>query len=296
MATVQPIVDAIKPYVDENSEALYVKSVLGGKSASMFSLVPDVKGAKAIHLMDTEVVLQDGSACGWNETEGTSFSNRILTPAVLKVNMAFCDKNLLGTYAARKVKLAAGTEVLPFEEAWTKSITDNVAKQIEKMIYQGDSANGAEFDGLIKILGADGAVAVTAAAGTSAYDYLKQVAAAIPAEVENPVILVSTPMYREFMQDLVAANLFHYDPANGDNEYRLPGTDIKVIAVNGLNGTSNAIAADLNNLIYGCDAEGSESTFDLFYSRDNREFRLAIEFAAGVQVAFPDRVVLGNRQ
>ena len=34
-------------------------------------------------------------------------------------------------------------------------------------------------------------------------------------------------------------------------------------------------------------------TFDLWYSKDNQEFRLAVKFNAGVQVAFPDEVVLG---
>ena len=38
-----------------------------------------------------------------------------------------------------------------------------------------------------------------------------------------------------------------------------------------------------------------EEKFELWYSQDFREFRLAIEFNAGVQVAFPDEVVLGAK-
>ena len=128
-----------------------------------------------------------------------------------------------------------------------------------------------------------------------AYEYLKEVAKAIPVAVKNPVILVSTPLYREYMQDLVAANLYHFDPANGENEYKLPGTDIRVIAVDGLNGVENVIAADMANLFYGVSADEDSDTFDLWYSKDNREFRLAINFIAGVQVAFPNEVVLGKR-
>ena len=87
----------------------------------------------------------------------------------------------------------------------------------------------------------------------------------------------------------------HFDPGNGENEYKLPGTDIRVIAVDGLNGVENVIAADMANLFYGVSADEDSDTFDLWYSKDNREFRLAINFIAGVQVAFPNEVVLGKR-
>ena len=49
------------------------------------------------------------------------------------------------------------------------------------------------------------------------------------------------------------------------------------------------------NLFYGVSADEDSDTFDLWYSKDNREFRLAINFIAGVQVAFPNEVVLGKR-
>lgn len=59
-----------------------------------------------------------------------------------------------------------------------------------------------------------------------------------------------------------------------------------------MNGTKKVVAADFaNNIFYGTDMEGDEEIFDLWYSKDNQEFRLAINFA-GVQVAFPDQVVL----
>lgn len=294
----QPIVTGITGYVCEHSEELLTKSMLGAKSASLFRLMPDVKGPTNLHLMDVNIAFGDGAACAFTATGSTEFSNRVLTPAALSVNMEFCDKNLLGTYAEHQVKMAAGREVLPFEQKWCEEIAKATALGIEKMIYQGDTTNGNEFDGLLKTLGADASVNDVVVTGGTAYAYIKAIAAAIPAEVKAPVILVSIPVYREFMQDLVAANLFHYDPANGENEYMLPGTDIKVIAVAGLNGATNdaAIAADLNNIVYGVSASDDSSVFDLWYSKDDRIWKLAIDFVAGVQYAFGAEIVLGNRQ
>ena len=294
MATLNPIVSGITGYVEEHKSELLSKAMLGGQSRKAFNLMTDVKGPTTLNKMDVDVEFGELS-CGWNETGSTEFSQRTLTPKGLEVNMAFCDKNLLKTWAQYEVKVAAGQEQMPFEQYWTKQILDSVNEKLEKMIYQG-TGSGAQFEGLIPILNADAnTVKHSATAGTSAYDYLKAVAAKIPEAVKEPVILCSKAMYREYMQNLVSANLFHFDPANGENEYRLPGTDIKVIAVDGLSGVQNVIAADMRNLFYGCSADEDSDTFDLWYSKDNREFRLAINFIAGVQVAYPNEVVLGTR-
>lgn len=292
--TNNPITTGLSQYVEEHRSELLSKAMLDGRSRRAFNLMSGVKGPTTLNIMDTNVVFGE-LQCGWNESGSTEFSQRKLEPKALSVNMAFCDKKLLGTYAQYEVKVAAGLEEMPFEEKWTSQILASVNEQIEKMLYQG-TGTGAEFKGLIPILSAEsGTVKVTVSSGSSAYEYLKEVAKAIPVAVKSPVILVSTPLYREYMQDLVAANLFHYDPANGENEYKLPGTDIRVIAVDGLNGVENVIAADMANLFYGVSADEDSDTFDLWYSKDNREFRLAINFIAGVQVAFPNEVVLGKR-
>lgn len=296
MATSNPIVSGITGYVENHRSELLSKSMLDGKSRRAFNLMTDVKGPTTLNIMDTNVVFGE-LGCGWNEKGSTEFSQRTLTPRGLEVNLAFCEKNLLKTWAQYEVKVAAGLETLPFEEKWTSQILASVNEQIEKMLYTGDSTNtgATEFDGIVTILAAESdAIKVNATAGTAVYAFLKAVAAAIPPKVKEPVILIGTPLYRQFMQELVAANLFHYDPANGENEYRLPGTDIRVIAVDGLNDTRYAIAANMNNLYYGVSADEDSDTFDLWYSKDNREFRLAINFIAGTQVAFPDEVVLGT--
>ena len=97
------------------------------------------------------------------------------------------------------------------------------------------------------------------------------------------------------MQELVEKNYYHY-AANGYpvEEFVMPGTNTKVIAVNGLNGTGAIVAADLNNLFYGCDMMNDAEIFDLWYSKDFREYRLAIQFNAGVQVGVPQEVVIGT--
>lgn len=118
---------------------------------------------------------------------------------------------------------------------------------------------------------------------------------AIPVEVlEGSSILIGADKFRSFIQAMVEKNYYHYDGKPMDNEIVIPGTNVRLIAVNGLNGTNKMIAGQLDkNFFYGCDMLNDEEKFEFWYSQDNREFRLAIEFNAGVQVAFPDEVVLG---
>ena len=298
-------VASLPNYVEQNRPDLIAKSVIGARSASLFNLQTGVKGPTALNLISSDVVFGDGASCGWNEAGSTTLSQAVLTPKALKVNMAICDKTLLNKWANYLVKVQAGKVDgdLPFEQYFIDSVIENVKAGIEKMIYQGDSAKGAQFDGLLKILQASGNKTITTSAEStvSAYEFVKQVAAAMPASVlgkEDLVILVPMPVYFSFIQDLVTANLYHYNPENGGNEYMLPGTNIRVIGVNGLNDTETydyAIAGSLSNMFYGTDLENGEESFDLWFSKDNAEFRLAIEFTAGVQVAFQDEIVLGKR-
>lgn len=296
-------VSSLPAYTEQHREELIAKSVLGAKSAYMLTLQTGVKGPTALNLISSEIVFGDGSNCGWNEAGATTLSQRVLTPAPLKINMAICDKKLLAKWANYLVRVEAGKtdRDLPFEKEFTDDVIKNVKAGVERMIWQGDSTSTTqtEFDGLLTILGATGS-GVQTAAGTSSetvYSFLKKVNTAIPtaAVKEDTVIFVGEDMYREFMQDLVAANLYHYNPEMGENEYYLPGTAVKVVGVSGLNGTHKAVAGSLSNMFYGCNLEDGDEIFDLWYSKDNREFRLAIEFVAGVQVAFPAEIVLGTK-
>lgn len=299
-------VSALPNYVDQLRPELIAKAVIGAKSAGLFTLQTGIKGPTALNLISSSVVFGDGAACGWNESGATSLSQAVLTPRALKINMSICDKTLLAKWANYLVKVQANKldSDLPFEEYFIDDVIKNVKAGIEKMIYQGDTTGeGVQFDGLLKILQASGntTIVTTGASSVTSYNFIKQVAAQMPASIldrDDLVILVSMPMYLDYIQNLVSANLYHYNPGNGDNEYLLPGTNIRVIGVNGLNDTSSydyVIAGSLSNMFYGTNLEDGEEIFDLWYSKDNREFRLAIEFVAGVQVAFQNEIVLGKR-
>jgi hypothetical protein len=96
--------------------------------------------------------------------------------------------------------------------------------------------------------------------------------------------------------ELVEKNLYNYKVEDNAEAFEmiLPGTTTKVIGVPGLNGTGKAAGLPLSETVYGVDMQNDQEAFKFWYSDDNQEYRLAISFNGGVQVAFLDNCVLAE--
>lgn len=292
---------SLPSYIEERRLPLIKEAVLSAKSASLLNLQTDVKWKAAINLVSVAPVLQDGSTCGWTDAGSAELSQRVITAPMIKINQAFCHKDFLKYWTGYEVKVGVGRETLPFEEYFTSLIVDEVKAANEKLIWQGDTAssdvNLKWTDGLLKLIAADSnVVKPTIASGATAYDAIKTVYLAIPEKVlDKAVIFVGADTFRQYMQEMVEKNYYHY-PANGMpvEEFIIPGTNTRVIAVNGLNGTNKIVAARTENLFLGVDMLDDAEKFEMWFSKDFNEFRLAIEYNLGVQFAFGDEIVLGT--
>lgn len=299
---------ALKAYVDEQRLPLIKNAVLGARTAYHFNLMTGVKGATALNLLETNVEFGDGTTCGWNEAGTSTLSQRVLTPGAIKINMSFCDKKLLNTWANYEVRVAAGQKTLPFEQDFMDGVGRDIAAKLEVALWQGDKAssnkNLNKFDGIIKIAeAATLASTVTYAAGDTVSDTVAKVYAAIPAQAFNKgevVLYMGADQYRKYIQELISnGNLVITNTLNDvamPDSVLIPGTNVRVIYVDGLNGTNKMYASYKENFVYGVDLVGDEEKYDFWYSQDNREHRLAVEFIAGVQIAYPDMVVAAKQK
>ena len=288
---------SLSAYVEEQRLPLIRKTIFAAPSTRYFNLQTGIKHAAALNILKTDVVFGDGSACGWNESGSTAMSQRVLEVGNFKINMSFCDKAMLKYWTGYEVRVAAGQKSLPFEEDFVNGIIDGVRVKLENLIWQGVKATDG-MDGLLTILDAASAVTIDASVSSAdtAYEKTLKVYKAIPAgKLDVASIFMGVDTFRDLVLELTAKNLYHYDPQVDANlEIILPGTSTRVRGVAGLNGQKAIVAADAENIYFGVDMEGDEEKFDLWYSQDNQEFRLAINFNAGVQVAFPDEIVVGE--
>lgn len=287
------VLTGLTTYIEERRLPLIKEAVLKSKSASLFTPQTDVKWKAALNLVSVAPVLQDGSACGWNDAGNAELSQRIITAPTIKINQAFCHKDFLKYWTGYEVRVGVGQETMPFEEYFTSLIVDEVKAKNEEMIWKGNSDLGV--DGILDLVDADSTV-VKATTAATAYDAIKNVYMAIPEKVlDKAVIFVGADVFRSFIMEMVDKNLYHYS-ANGypTEEFVFPGTNTKVIAVNGLNGTKRIVAARLENLFIGVDMMDDAEKFEMWYSKDFDQYRLAIQYNLGVQYAFGDEIVVGG--
>lgn len=274
------VVNSLPDYVEQHKGELLSKAILGFETKRYINDMPGVKYKEALNILATDPVLQ-ARTCGWDASGNVSFTQRVMTVAPYKVNMSLCEEDLRKKWMQDELRTAAGAEVLPFEEKITDNIVKGVNRQLEDLIWNAtDASNG--FSGLLTIANAEASV-IDVSKGASDYETALNVYKAIPAEVlDKAEIFVGEDQFRSIVLEITAKNLYHYDPKVDDAKtIILPGTNTRLHGVAGLNGKDQILGADPENLFYGFDGEADADTFDVWYSKDNQEFRVAIKFNAG---------------
>lgn len=308
-------VSALAAYTEQNEALLVTDSVLGAKTAALIksagNVMIGVKSAETINIMDTDAIFQAGGSCGFTASGSTTFTQRTVTVGKIKVNEALCPKDLEAKYLQKALPTGSMYDSIPFEQEFADKKAKTIAAQLETSLWQGDTGSGNvnlnKFDGLVKLIGAaTGVVAandatfisgaplasITAANVISIFDGVYK---AIPAQVvaaDDMTIFCGQDVFRTYTIALKNANQFHYSiDVKADSEFILPGTPIKVIALQGLNGTNKVYALRVSNLFLGTDLLNEEDKFEIFYAKEADQVRFVSEFKMGVNVAFPDEIV-----
>jgi hypothetical protein len=276
-------------------------------------VIPGAKGAVAIPLMDTDAVFGTQS-CTFDPSGTTTFSQRTITPGKIKVEERICPKDLESYFTQEALKAGSTYEDFgnnEFQAAYLAKKNARIAAQLETAIWQGDilsaTANLNKFDGLIKLIAAGSPINANAsgftgiAAITGGITAANVVAAtegiykAIPAEVMakgDVKVFVGYDWYRTLIMAYRALNLFSYNPQDANaKSFIIPGTDIEIVAVNGLNGTNKGYAISLANIAMAVDLVEEENNYKMWYSEDNNDVRFRVEWKFGVNVAFTTEVV-----
>jgi hypothetical protein len=74
----------------------------------------------------------------------------------------------------------------------------------------------------------------------------------------------------------------------------LPGTNMRIVKVNGLNGLDNIYTGRASQFVFGTDLSSDFENFDLWYSQDDDVIYLRSKFRAGVQVPFLSQIGVWN--
>lgn len=296
-------VSGLTDYVETNKDVLVKDVVLGsgikGETLSLLRKQLGVKTSERLNYMEVNPALQDGSTCGFSAQGSTVLTDRVIETAMIKYNDQWCWKDVLGKFAEYKVRINANEDSLPFESEITDQIVKGINKQVETLIWQGNTGNGDLIDGfLTQALGADSSstIAVESASGATAYERILDVYMAIPEQiVDDAVIFVSPSLFRSYAQDLVTKNYFHYDGENGElTELFIPGSDVKVRKTYGLTDSDKIYASVYDNMVYACDMVDAKEDFKMWYNDEDELVKVKVLFNAGVATLYPDMVIVGT--
>jgi len=298
-------VSGLSAYTDENKMELIKKSLLEGRTMEFITVQPDIKSSATINIIDSTLVGQAGS-CGFNPDGTTALTQRAIAVTPIKVNESICLNTLEAYYTQKMMNPGSYNESIPFEQIYAEEKAGKISAMIEDIIWKGDTTltgNLSLADGLLKVIDAEGTVidgnvgSETAITAANVIDIVDGMVGVVPTDIINKddlVLFLGYDTYRTYAKALRDANLFAYTGAEnqgGDFIQMVPGTNVKVVAVRGLNGTDRMVLSTSSNIYAGTDLLSDSEDFKIFYSNDNDEVRFISKFKIGVQVAFPEFVV-----
>lgn len=302
-------------FTDELRERLLAKMVFEGRTAELVKVIPGVKRAITLNLLANNAK-PTTATCGWTPDPSNKYvglDQKELAVLPLEVKDAICPKDFEQLYLGMYMR---NNKEVPFEELIADSYVNKVKNYNEKIIWDGDGTN----KGLLELINLDANVidATTDVAGAStAIEAVNALIANATPDIlmhSDKVLLTSYAFYNAYASELRAANLYiqpNYQNGEGANyEMYIPGTDIRLIAIAGMDNLVNTTIATgyalngvkqpmvltyADNIVLGTDMLNDEEMFDMWYSRDNDEVRVNIQYKLGWNFYFAEHIVRGYK-
>lgn len=297
-------VSALTDYTNEQNFPILKASILGAKTASLFTLQSGIKSSAALNIMNVDIKLQsDAVGASTDGASNTTFTQRMISVAPIAVREFFDPKVLNAKYIQSQIKAGSSDNELVFEKDLVDQVTAKIAAKNEVALWKGDTSLSSNddlkhYNGYIKLIDAEtGSTVVTAATFTTAnaIALVDSVYAAIPVEVldaDDMGIYMGRDYFRTYTTALKNANLFHYGADSSDSEIVIPGTNIKIYGLNGLNTSKRIVAGRKSNFFVGCDLDGEEDSASAVYIDQTERVKLKVAYKYGCQIAFPQEITV----
>ena len=299
-------VSALNEYVDEQSDELLVRQVSEARTLTLIATQSGVKHKAKLKIVDTGITYQEAD-CEMTASGDIVFTDREIQVATIGFKKKLCSKDLDGFWTQLALPAGAMAEdrEMPFEAQLVDFILKIHAKELDKMIWKSDSTltsgNLQFFDGFQKTLtvangctalNASGATSITNANGYAvAYEAFENSLEDV-AEAEGFGAFCGRQTFNKVVKNLVDLNFFHYSPDQiaTMESVTIPGTDMVLNKVPGLNGTDQIYTGKMMHFIFGTDLEGDLDTLEVWYSQDDDVIYVRSKFRAGVQVPFLNEI------
>lgn len=297
-------VSSITKYTNETAQALVKKAVATGKTIDLVSLIPGVKYKETLNILDNTISVQSAT-CGFSSNGAVAFKQRVIEVTPLEVKESLCEKTL-GQYFLGQSMKAGSPKDEELGMILAESYVDKIKEFNELNIWKGKTTSPVygKIDGFITKMIADsatidpGSIAGPFTSSTIIAAVDKMVASIPEAILDKPdlTLFMSMAYYNMYTAALRTANLYQGNAGNtqeaGNYVCFVPGVPVKVVGTAGLTGTNYLVLTYASNLVVGTDLMNENEKFDIWYSQDNDEVRVNIQWKLGVQFYFPEFIVI----
>lgn len=279
--------NALSAYTNENTDLL-AEAILSTQVLNTVSTRTGVpEGTTTINIFNADFA-DAARGCGWNASGDIIFDQIPVTVADRQIKQEVCPQILRDYWlSARMNPGEQGNEELPFAEVISSYYLAGIAKNIEDFI------GGAIKTNITAANGANVPVGAAALTVANALDQLNDIYDALDARVQmrNDVFIVMSPAnYRIAVRAMVAADLIHYNFADGQGDVFLPGTDAKIIKSSALVG-SDYIAAYASEYVVFCTGLDSDTeNFKMFYVESDDLVKMTAYYRRGLGVYSVDQL------
>ena len=269
---------------------------------------PNVKYKSVIKKAATDANIIKNAECDFTPTGTVTLTERILQPEEFQVNLQFCKQDFQSDWEAVQMGYSAYDNMPPkFSDFIIGHVAGLVAEKTEQNIWEGETANAGEHDGLVTLALADGDVNdVTATTVTAAnvIDELGKIVDAVPSALygkEDLYIYVSQNIARAYVRALggfgssgLGANGVNNQGTQWWNNGALSFDGVKLFVAQGMN-DNTAMAAQKSNLYFGTGLLSDHNEVKLLDMSDldgSQNVRCIMRYTSGVQYGIGSDIVL----
>ncbi len=270
---------------------------------------PNVKLKEVIKKVSSDGIVKDAT-CDFDATSTLTLTEKILAPEEQQVNLQLCKKDFVADWEAVQMGYSAFDSLPPsFSDFLIGHVATKVAQKTEQNIWDGNTSNNGQFDGLTKLVSLDAAlpsaqeVAGTTVDSSNVIAQIGSIVDAIPSSLygnEDLYIYVSQNIARDYVRALGGFGASGLGAAGTNaqgtqwwNNGSLSFDGVKLFVANGL-ADNKAIAAEKSNLFFGTGLLSDHNEVKVIDMADldgSQNVRVVMRFTAGVQYGIIEDIV-----
>jgi hypothetical protein len=307
-------------YVEENKADLISKAILGGKTMDLVDVRYGIKSTEQIPTLESTTPFQSAASCGFTTSGTTTIGKILVATNPIAVAEQICLQDLEAYFTQKYLPQGANVDTVSIAGDIINRKVANIARSVEQALWQGkttytNSTVLKQFNGFLSTIDTAGtAIAATQQSAINASTVLgifEDIYTKVPAAAiyNEPVIaFCGMDTFRILLNKITSTYGFYgnytTDAAAGRWEIVYPGTNMKVVAVPGMNADNpvdtgslatavknRIIATYASNLVVGTDLGTDMASIEAWWSVDDRVWKMYSRFRLGTAIKFADHIV-----